>query len=211
MKNITLIVLSFFSFLEILSAQGNTDLREKVTAGIKMGANYSNVYDASGEEFIADPKLGLALGGFLTIPIGKYLGVQPELLFSQRGFSSIGKIFGGPYTLKRTSNFIDLPVLFAFKPVQYITLLAGPQYSYLIKQSDVLTSGNLSYQQDVEFKNENLRKNILCFTGGADIHIQHFAFGVRAGWDLQTNKGDGTSSTPQYKNMWYQGTIAYRF
>ena len=47
--------------------------------------------------------------------------------------------------------------------------------------------------------------------GGVDIDISNLVLGVRAGWDTQTNDGDGGSTTPRYKNMWYQATVGYRF
>jgi hypothetical protein len=194
-----------------ITAQNETDLREKLSFGLKVGANYSNVYDSKGQDFKADPKLGFAGGAFLAIPIGKYLGVQPEVLLSQKGFAATGSLFGSTYKFTRTTTYIDVPLLFAFKPSEFITLLAGPQYSYLLNQKDVWTSSTTSFLQETEFKNENLRKNTLCFTGGIDLTMKHMVLGARAGWDLQNNNGDGSSTTPRYKNAWYQATVGYRF
>lgn len=195
----------------IKAQENKTDFRDKLMLGVKAGLNYSNVYDESGEDFVADPKIGLAAGLFMAIPIGAYLGIQPELLISQRGFQATGRLLGTTYDLTRTSTFVDVPLLFAFKPSEFITLLAGPQFSYLIKQKDSFKNTTTTIEQEKEFENANIRKNILCVTGGADITIKHIVLGVRAGWDLQNNNGDGTSSTPRYKNVWYQATIGYRF
>lgn len=188
-----------------------TDLRDRMLVGGKIGANYSNVYDTQGEEFRTDPKFGMAAGVFLAIPIGKYLGVQPELLLSQRGFYATGKILGNSYEFTRTTNYIDLPLLFSFKPSEFLTLVGGPQYSYLVKKTDVFANATTSILQEQEFENDNIRKNILCFTGGIDLTLKHIVLGARAGWDVQENNGDGTSTTPRYKNVWYQATIGYRF
>jgi len=188
-----------------------TDLRGRALFGLKAGGNYSNVYDSEGEFFNADPKAGLAMGAFVAIPVGKYLGIQPELLFSQKGFRASGQILGNSYYFTRTTNFIDVPLLFAFKPGEFLTLVAGPQYSYLLSQKDVWTNSSSSFEQEQEFNNDNIRKNILCLTGGIDLTLKHIVLSARAGWDIQNNNGDGTSSTPRYKNVWYQGTIGYRF
>jgi hypothetical protein len=179
--------------------------------GLKVGANYSNVYDSKGEDFEADGKFGLATGAFLSIPIGKYIGIQPEVLFSQKGFRSTGTMFGTSYDLKRTTSYIDVPLLLAIKPIESITFLAGPQFSFLVKQRDTFNSPSANYAQEEEFDNDNLRKNTLCFTGGIDINLDHTVIGLRTGWDLQNNHGDGASSTPRYKNVWAQATIGYRF
>ncbi len=194
-----------------INANAQKDVREQTMFGFKVGANYSNVYDEAGDQFVADPKIGLAMGGFFSIPFDKYIGLQPEILFSQKGFRATGFLLGNNYGLTRTTNFIDVPIFFAIKPLPSLTLLIGPQYSYLLKQKDVFTNGNTSILQQQEFQNDNIRKNILCFAAGADITLDHTVISGRVGWDIQNNKGDGTSSTPRYKNVWYQLTVGYRF
>ncbi|HWY37824.1 MAG TPA: porin family protein [Bacteroidia bacterium] len=216
MKKIILLIATLTSMLSHSNAQENdkdnkTDFRNRLLFGLKAGANYSNVYDSQGESFQASPKFGLAAGAFLAIPIGKYLGIQPEVLFSQKGFQATGRILGGSYDLTRTTDYIDVPLLFAFKPSEFFTLLAGPQYSYLLKQTDVFTNGTTSAAQETEFENNNVRKNTLCLAAGIDITMKHIVIGARAAWDIQNNNGDGTSTTPRYKNAWYQVTLGYRF
>ena len=211
MKKTLIILISITAIYNNSNAQESTDFRNKLVFGLKIGGNYSNVYDAQGEQFNTNPKVGLAGGAFLAIPIGKYLGVQPEILFSQKGFRAKGNLLGSAYTFTRTTNFIDIPLLFAFKPNEFLTILAGPQYSYLMKQRDVFTNTITSYSQEQEFSNGNVRKNIMGFVGGVDITLNHFVIGARVAWDVQNNNGDGTSSSPRYKNVWYQATIGYRF
>jgi len=186
-----------------------SDFRDKLIIGIKGGANLSNVYDTKGEDFQADPKYGFVGGGYVAIPIGTYFGVQPELLFSQKGFQATGKIIGQSYEFTRTTTFIDVPLLIAFKPSEFITILAGPQYSYLIKQKDVFTSSNSKVQVEQEFAHDDIRKNMLCFKGGVDFNFKQFVLGIRTGWDVLNNNGDGSTTTPRYKNVWYQATIGY--
>ncbi len=212
MKTLVLMVVAFaFTALNSSAQVKVTDQREKFMIGAKAGLNYSNVYDTKGEEFEADPKFGIAAGAFVSIPIGKLIGVQPEILYSEKGCKATGKILGTDFTFTRTSTFIDVPLLFAFKPSSFLTLLAGPQYSYLVKQKDEFTNVIINDAQEQEFTNDNIRKNTLCFKGGVDINIDHFVFSARAGWDILNNKGDGTNTIPRYKNVWYQATVGFRF
>lgn len=208
MKNkwqLSLLVISFilYSFSVFATDPG-------ITIGAKAGGNLSNIYDSKSEGFQADPKLGLALGAFITIPVGNFLGIQPELLFSQRGLRGSGSILLSPYSFTRTTNHIDVPILLAIKPIPVLTLLVGPQYSYLISQSYKFNNEFLNIDQQEEFKNENIRKNTFCITGGFDINLNHFVISARAGWDLMDNNGDGTSTTPRYKNTWTQATIGFK-
>ena len=212
MKKIILTIAAVTSLIASSKAQDNeTDFREKFTFGLKAGVNYSNVYDTQGEDFAADPKFGLAAGVFVAIPIGKYFGIQPEALISQKGFSATGRILGNTYKFTRTTTYLDVPLFFAVKPSEFITILAGPQYSYLLKQSDVFANASTSIEQETEFVNDNIRKNTFGLAFGVDINLKHIVLGARAGWDVTNNNGDGTSTTPRYKNAWYQATIGYRF
>ena len=216
MKKITityLIIILSISFFAVNSFAQNApaESRKSVNFGIKAGINYSNVYDSKGEQFNADGKIGAAAGIFASIPIGKFLGFQPEILFSQKGFKATGSILGSGYSFTRTTNYLDIPLFLAIKPTSVLTLLVGPQYSYLMKQNDVFKNSVTSVDQQKVFNNDNIRKNTLCFVGGADVNLMKLVLSARAGWDIQNNHGDGTSSTPRYKNVWYQATIGYRF
>jgi hypothetical protein len=205
-------IIKFFAIclISIQVVAQEDEYRERISGGLKVGANLSNVYDTEGEDFQANAKLGFAGGAFLSIPIGKYLGVQPEILISQKGFQGSGRLLGSPYDFSRTTTFIDVPLLFALKPLSIFTIVLGPQYSYLIHQKDVFSSAITTSAQETEFKNDNIRKNILCGIGGVDFTVKHVVVGLRAGADFQRNNGSGTATTPRYKNVWYQATIGFR-
>jgi hypothetical protein len=205
-----LITMLFVTTLFITSI-GAQDIREKISIGLKAGLNLSNVYDSEGEEFDADAKAGLAAGVFISIPIGTFLGVQPELMFSQKGYQSTGSVLGVDYSMTRTSNFVEVPLLLALKPSETLTLLIGPQYSYLVKQTNVFDTPFTNTVVEEEFDNENIRENTLGITGGMDITLENFVIGARVAFDFLNNNGDGTSNTPRYKNVVGQITLGYRF
>lgn len=210
MKKLILII-AVIAYTGRINAQENiTDFRDILTFGIKIGTNYSNVYHSEGEAFVTNSKFGLAGGMFVSIPFDKYIGIQPEVLFSQKGFRATGMLLGNSYGLTRTTSYLDVPIYFALKPSEFITLLAGPQFSYLLIQKDVIKNGTNSLQQEQEFENDNVRKHILCIAGGADITLKRMVLSARVGWDMQKNNRNGTSATPRYKNVWYQFTLGYR-
>ena len=184
--------------------------RDEISFGLKVGSNYSNVYDSQGDRFAAEGKYGLAAGAFLTLPIGKLIGIQPEVIYSEKGFKATGAFLGSNYSATRTTTYIDVPLLLTVKPTSFLTILAGPQYSFLVKQENNFTSTLATVDQQKIFDNDNIRKNTLGLTGGVDINLSNFVIGARAGWDVQNNNGDGSSTTPRYKNAWYQATIGYR-
>jgi hypothetical protein len=209
MKKLILTIVTIAFMANIMLAQdNNNDLRDKLQFGLKAGANVSNIFDSKDQEFNADFKVGFAAGAFLSVPIGKIIGIQPEILFSQKGYKASGTVLTIPYEFTHTTTYVDVPLLFALKPSANVTLLAGPQYSFLVKQRDVFKSGSLTVDEEQEFKND---RSVLCFLGGIDFNMSQFVFSARAGWDLQNNNGDGTSSNPRYKNVWYQATLGFKF
>lgn len=211
MKKVILLIAFVTITVTNFYAQNDSDSRKSFTFGIKAGANYSNVYDASTQDFVADGKFGFAGGVFVGIPLGKIIGIQPEILYSQKGFKSTGTYLGSTYEMTRTTEFIDVPLLLAVKPMDKLTLLFGPQFSFLMKQKDEFTGGTINVTQQQEFDNSNITKNIMGLVGGLDINVNNYVFGLRAAWDIKTNEGDGNSSTPRYKNMLVQATVGFRF
>jgi hypothetical protein len=194
----------------LLAQNAETDRRENIEFGIKAGVNRSRVWDEQGQDFQADARFGFAGGVFLGIPVGKFLGIQPEVLFSQKGFQGSGTVLGAPYSFSRTTSYIDIPLQLQVKPVDFLTIVLGPQYSYLMHEKNVYTWGPNSTGQEQEFENDNIRKNTLGFVAGADFIFSQVVVSARAGWDLQTNHGDGTSSSPRYKNQWLQLALGFK-
>jgi hypothetical protein len=209
-KSIIIISLMCFTPGVTLNAQDSGTSAEEGTFGIKAGLNHSNVWDERGQDFQANPKYGLAGGIFFGIPIGNRLGFQPEILISQKGFQGSGTLMGSPYSFSRTTTYLDIPLQLQVKPSDFFTIVAGPQYSYLLYQKDIYTWGLNSSAQEEEFDNENIRKNTLGFVLGADINFSNAVISGRVGWDFQTNHGDGTYSTPRYKNQWLQLTLGFK-
>ena len=210
MKNHLLVCLVLLGLGSTVMGQTIDDPRERLTAGVKAGLNISNVWDSDDQDFQADPKAGFAGGVFVGIPLGTYLGVQPEILISQKGYKASGSLLGTSYSYSRTTTYIDVPILVQIKPSQYFTILVGPEYSFLMHQKNVFTVGANTVVQEDAINNEQIRKNIFGVVGGFDVNIGHIVFAPRAGWDLLNNNGDGTSTTPRYKNRWIQLTVGVK-
>ena len=155
-RNIRYMLFSCLLVSQAAVAQ-DEDRRNNLEFGIKAGVNISNVWDERGQEFTADSKTGIVVGVFVGIPIGMWLGVQPEILISQKGFKASGSLLGSSYSFTRTATFIDVPLLVQLKPASFVTVVAGPQFSYLIEQKDEYTFGSNSVEQEEQFDTDNIR------------------------------------------------------
>lgn len=172
-----LLILFIALFIQPLSAQ---------SLGFKVGATLSNTFDSESADFADNAKVGYAAGVFARMPITPYIGLQPEVLFAQRGFIGRGSFLGADYRLDRTLNYIDVPLMVAVMFTPHITLLAGPQYSYLFKQSDEYSSGSTTFTDETEFDNHKLDSSNISFTGGVDVDMDPLVIGLRTGWDTRS-------------------------
>lgn len=212
MKTTVFLIISIFFFSTGLFAQNETeDNREKLQFGIRAGASFANVYDESGEDFVADGKLGAAGGFVLSIPIGRYLGFQPEAMFIQKGLSGDARYNGKPYSLTRTTNHLDFPLQLKFNPAKNFSLLGGPQYSFLLSRKDEIDVGNLTIEEVDFIKNDKIQENIFGLTFGAEFNFNAVTVTGKAGWDLQKNDDDAASVSPRYKNQWLLLTLGLNF
>ena len=212
MKKLHILILTLSTgFIGSIYAQSDMDYRERFTGGLKAGINYSNVWDSDDQEFDADGKVGFAGGAFLSIPLGKYFGVQPEVLYSQKGFQADGVLLGNTYSMKRTMNYLDIPLQLQIKPAEFLTILAGPQFAFQLSEKTTYMYGANGVEQEEAFKNDNIRKNMIGFIAGLDINISHVVISGRFGFDFQKNNGDGSSITPRYRNHWGQVALGFRF
>lgn len=216
MKKIILAIVAATLIVKIVSAQVESeieplDLRNQVTFGLKAGINFSTIYDSKDEEFESEAKMGFAGGAFLAIPLGTYLGIQPEVLYSRKGFKSTGSTLGSEYEFTRRTNWLDVPLLVAIKPSSTLTILGGPQFSWLIDEEYDFDNELISGEVGREFENDDLRDNILGLTGGIDLTLGNVVISGRIGWDLKENNQGEASTTPRYKNTWLQFTFGFRF
>ena len=204
------ILISFGGFAQDKQISPSGDTRENFKFGFKAGVNLANVYDEQGQDFVAENKIGFVGGAFLSIPITKLIGFQPEVLYSQKGFKATGSTILGKYDFERTSTFLDIPLQLQIKPIKGITFLVGSQYSYLLETKNQF-NGSASTIQEAAINDENYKKNIFGFVVGADFNVDMFVIGAKAGWDISRSDSDGNSTNPRYKNQVLQLTLGYAF
>lgn len=206
---LSLLILSILS--GNISASGflstaTTDTTRHCQFGIKVGTNYSGITDKESRMFGSEWKYGLAAGVYFRVPLGRYVGIQPEALYSQKGFKATTLTDGREFNVCRTTNYLDLPLYLSFQPCKVLTILAGPQYSILLQQKNKCTTEVVNLHQDEMLQKVATRRNNVCLLAGFDLNISRAVLGARVGYDA-FSKSDGTSRTLEYKNAWVQATI----
>ena len=157
MKNsLTLFVLLLFTSA-MLCAQ-------TVRIGPKVGLNLAN-YTGN----VSSEVRGLAAlqaGGVAEIEIIDMLTIQPELLFSVQGVT-VGDT-------KLVNNYISLPIMGRFYPVDFLYIEAGPQLGFLISANEKTRADKISISQN--YKTVDIG---LSFGAGTRITDLGLGFGIR--------------------------------
>lgn len=203
MKKLALASIVALALSNITHAQIQ-DTRENFHFGIKGGLNFASLIQDEYPNYEVNHKMGYVAGAYLTAPLGKFVGLQPEILISQKGFESTGRVLNSPYTVRRTTTFLDVPLMIQLKPVKEVAIVGGVMYSYLLSKRDEIVGEDVIVTDQVQYDNQDITKNILGAVVGLDINLNHFLIFGRYNIDLRRNNGDGTSTIPEYRNQVFQ-------
>jgi hypothetical protein len=196
-----------------------SDDREKFQLGIKAGANYTGLFDAHAHTFNYDTKFCFAGGIYGTASISKYLGLQLEVLYSQRQIEADGNLpkdmSGAPlnteYVLKRKVSYIDIPFYVQLKEGEHLVFVAGPSVSFIVNREDKLTfTGGDAGKAQAIFDAQVMRTPTFGFGGGVDYRISRFVIGVRGYRDLFSTNENSNILAPYYKNKMLQISLGFK-
>ncbi len=144
--------------------------------GIKGGASLSNLAGNLANQDRYKNRFGFHGGALLNIGLmdDDFLAIQPEVLYSQKGFN----YQGGSLTLGNTTfattggvryDYIDVPVLLRLK-TNGVFFELGPQYSYLLQVSSdraFTQNGQVVTGSQAQVTNlDNVRRNELGYAAG---------------------------------------------
>lgn len=171
-----------FAFIFVLGSFAAAQAQSGI--GIRGGANFSNLSGDLRDEDRFENKLGFHAGLTFGIPvIENFFYIQPELLYSQKGFKNNEDEFQSDalnIDIRREGkvnyNYLDLPVLAKIKagPIYFE---AGPQASYLLSANNTTKT----YYND-ELQSSSVDEKSLD-------GLRRFEIGYAAGVGFATNSG----------------------
>jgi hypothetical protein len=184
--------------------------QDRIKFGIKGGLNYSDIIERNGNNnFDTEAKAGFNAGITLEIPLIAGLQFTPEVLYAQKGYKNTYS-YG---TFKQTTNFIDVPVLFAFRLGSSFNIVAGPQVSFLLSTKNKFENGFGTVEETrVEEDSDRFKKSLVGGVIGFRYDINDkFDIHARYALDFQKNNEDGTDYTPEYRNQVYSVGVGIKF
>ncbi|HPG41682.1 MAG TPA: porin family protein [bacterium] len=196
--------------------------------GVMGGVNFANVYNNNAED--TDTRIGYTLGGFITIRAYKQFLIQPEILFSSKGFISQAgnhqSTDSASYSYKTENtfilNYIEVPVLGVVEISKHFRLYGGPYFDFFISGKKKMEfNGTFTYydpetQQwirvsDNDSDSEKIKSGDMNTPGfgiltGTDLIFGKFSIGARYSMGL-SNAPD--SKTVDFRHKLFQVLIGY--
>ena len=168
----------------------NATVNAQMRFGVKGGVNLANV-STSEKSVTYNSALGFHAGIVLDAPLSESISIQPNLLYSQKGFS----LDASGVTAKATFNYIEIPVNFLFHVTDALTIGAGPYLGYALSASAKATFNGQSQTTDVDFDNKSQRIDYgLNITAGYEV-IEGLVVSANYSLGLANLNKDATSSS----------------
>ncbi|OXA70461.1 hypothetical protein B0A67_15710 [Flavobacterium aquidurense] len=176
MKKFFLLTAMFFSFAGY----------SQFHIGAKAGANMNKL---DGQAFDDGFEFGYQLGGFVYFNLTDFIGLQGEVLFNQTNTklsNDYRDVFDNVFKKDKTLNYVSVPVLLRLNSEGLITIVTGPQFSFLAN-----TDHSVSQNGKKLFKNTDFS-----FVAGAEVNIRPLTLYARYVWGFSdvSNFGDKANS-----------------
>jgi hypothetical protein len=167
--------------------------------GIKAGAN---LFKVDGQSFSSQYKFGYSVGAFSQLNFTSSWGIQPELLFNQTNYRT-GTEFSSIYPngvgdVKGKLNYLTIPVLLNFRPIPFLSILAGPQFGILLNQDKSLVANG----------KDAFKKGDFSLVGGAQLNLASLMVGAR--YVVGLNDINNVSTNYSWKNQGWQLYAGFR-
>ena len=179
---------------------------QEVGYGVKGGLNLATLsFDPdAGADFGFRP--GVVLGGFVSIPMGPRLTIQPEGLFSQKGGNASEE--GVDAWIR--FDYLEVPVLVQYAVTSSSTntfnVFAGPSLAFKLKARSGAEFGDDSFDEDISEETETFDFGIVF---GAGVNFGRFSVDGRYTFGLSNINKD--TEEGKIKNRTLAFLAGYRF
>jgi len=172
-----------------------------ISKGIKGGLNFAT-FGGSDAPSQAMTNTGLAAGVFAEINLPGPISIQPEVLYSVKGYKSD---VPGIATNTGTYSYIDIPVLLKFYfplPVLKPFVFAGPSFGLLMSAKEKTDNTLLGTSREVDVKDNTTGTDIGLVIGvGAKLSLVALDLTVDARYDIGLSTLDKSGNTKIYNRV----------
>ena len=191
---------SIIGLIVLFLMTNNIARGQSFKAAVLAGINSSQV---SGDELSGFNKVGLFIGGSAILPVSEKSLVEMELLFIQKGSKTpTPKNGAANYFYKMSLNYLEVPLIYTFRPVKYVSVHAGPTFGVFVGSKEEDNAGELTGQ--IPFQ-----KTELGIDGGLSVYFsEHLSLTMRLSTSLLPIRKTG-ANTPLFESGQYNSGLAF--
>jgi hypothetical protein len=192
--------LAFILLLLTLSVS-HTYAQSSLELGIKAGGNMMKI---GGRSFDGKQYPGFSAGVWGKLNFTSKWSLQPEIDWNQtiaKTTTSFTDIYGGVGLQQVNLNYAAIPIFVSFKPAPWLSILVGPQYGFLVTQTEDLL------QNPADQGKKAFNRNDLSIVWGGQLNLNKFLFGLRYTAGLNNISFRTTDTWRQYG---FQAYIGYQ-
>lgn len=183
----------------------------KPRVGIKAGADLMTLgkFEAAGTTYDYDPRFGFQGGLYLDLPLASNLSFMPQVLYSQKGGRFKATAGTANAEVKTRINYLDVPLLVGLKATPELTVVFGPQVSFLLSQStDSYVNGAAT---TTSTSTDNMRKSLVGGNVGVSYSLNtNTSLNANYTFDFQSVSNDNANQG-KTKNSGFGLGLAYSF
>ncbi len=138
---------SLTAFVSILLITTSTAFAQEPSWGAKVGVNFATL-SIDDPDVSYDFRVGVAAGGYFTLPLGSRFELQPEVLFSQQGAKDGESDVDATIAL----DMLTVPVLIKFRlspPGNGLAVYGGPSIALNLRARAISSFGDEKIDVDV--------------------------------------------------------------
>ncbi len=213
----------------ILSVMMLTVTNAQVTYGVRTGVNFSkwqgdnlqvieDLIDKTDGYLVTGGKTGIHVGGYVNIPISETISFEPGLQYSRKGYSLKGdfkidalKVLGINAIALVQSHYVDIPLLLKANIVKGLNIYAGPQVSWLARNSlhaKLRVLGVSVFNQGIGITDRFNRVD-MGLSAGLGYQFDN-GINIRAGYDHGLSKLDKNDNFDAYNRV-VKVSVGYTF
>lgn len=194
--------------------------KAQITYGVQAGATIANwkgdalqslndVVDLSNGFVTTKSKTGISIGGYVNIPVTDKISFEPGLQYAQKGYIMQGdlkvdalKFLGVNASAKVEAHYIDIPLVLKAELAKGLSIYAGPQVSYLVKNNLHLNAGilGISLYNDRLDITDNFNRVDMGLAGGIGYKFDN-GLNIKAGYDYGLSKLDKNDNFKAYNRV----------
>ncbi len=206
--------------LAVISIIIMNSTKAQITYGVQAGATIANwkgdalqslndVVDLSNGFVTTKSKTGISIGGYVNIPVTDKISFEPGLQYAQKGYIMQGdlkvdalKFLGVNASAKVEAHYIDIPLVLKAELAKGLSIYAGPQVSYLVKNNLHLNAGilGISLYNDRLDITDNFNRVDMGLAGGIGYKFDN-GLNIKAGYDYGLSKLDKNDNFKAYNRV----------